>query len=65
MTLKKTYYSQDENREFVADQQHLNALEKEIKMLKSRIQSCGSGNIYTAINVLEWRIDQILEEIYE
>jgi len=43
----------------------LKVLMEEIQVLKSRIQQHDTGNIHTAINVLEVRIDEIENNIRE
>ena len=40
-------------------QLHINALQQEIEILKSKLQPTETGNIHTAISVLTWRIEQI------
>jgi hypothetical protein len=44
---------------------HRAALVQEILNLRELIQPQGTGNIHTAISVLEWRIGKIDEEIAE
>ena len=40
-------------------QLHINALQQEIEILKSKLQPTETGVIHTAISVLTWRIEQI------
>ena len=40
-------------------QLHINALQQEIEILKSKLQPHDTGHIHTAISVLTWRIEQI------
>ena len=40
-------------------QLHINALQQEIEILKSKLQPTETGTIHTAIDVLRWRVDQI------
>ncbi len=41
---------------------HRLCLEKEIKILKTKIREHGTGNIHTAIHVLEWRVGELLDK---
>ena len=43
--------------------QHLLFLKDEIECLKKRTEGSGKGSIFTAINVLERRVEEISEEI--
>lgn len=36
---------------------HIEHLEKEIKILESMLKPAGTGNLHTAIGVLQWRIE--------
>ena len=44
---------------------HQDFLHRELEILKSKLQPSGSGNIHTAISVMEWRIDEIDHELSE
>ena len=44
---------------------HRAALVQEIQNLRELIQPHGTGNLHTAISVLEWRIGRLDEEIEE
>ena len=44
---------------------HRAALVQEILTLRELIQPQGTGNLHTAISVLEWRIGRLDEEIKE
>ena len=44
---------------------HRAALVQEILNLRGLIQPQGTGNLHTAISVLEWRIGRLDEEIEE
>ena len=44
---------------------HQDFLHRELEILKSKLQPSGSGNIHTAISVMEWRIDEINHELSE
>tara|TARA_B100000965_G_C19439783_1_gene690312 strand:+ start:664 stop:858 length:195 start_codon:yes stop_codon:yes gene_type:complete len=40
----------------------MTVLEDEIKILRSRIQPHDTGHLYTAISVLEDRVDELIKE---
>ena len=44
---------------------HQDFLHRELEILKSKLQPAGSGNIHTAISVIEWRIDENDHELSE
>ena len=47
------------------DMKHMRVLEEEIKILKSRFEEHGTGNLRTAVNVLERRVTEIEDYIKE
>ena len=57
----------ERNRPLKVDslEQHRAFLKREAAILKSKLQPSGSGNIHTAISVIEWRIDEINHELSE
>jgi len=57
----------ERNRPLKVDslEQHRAFLKREAAILKTKLQPSGSGNIHTAISVIEWRIDEIDHELSE
>ena len=40
-------------------EEHIAVLEKEIDILKSKIQPTDTGHLHTTISVLEWRLKEL------
>ena len=43
--------------------QHLLFLKDEIAFLKTQTVGSGKGSFFTAINILEWRVETLVKEI--
>tara|TARA_R110000824_G_C14867560_1_gene641956 strand:+ start:465 stop:620 length:156 start_codon:yes stop_codon:yes gene_type:complete len=46
-----------------ADMLHYQVLEKEIEVLRSRLEPHDTGHLHTTIRVLEHRVEEIKEEV--
>ena len=64
LTWQYTFYNPNEEKNMDEDQKrinlnHANALKKEIKVLKSRLEPHDTGHLHTAISVLTHRIEEL------
>ena len=42
---------------------HLDLMQVEIAFLKTQTVGSGKGSFFTAINILEWRVETLVKEI--